>query len=228
MASTLTRLRLFILEAPSPMDLLQNRAEAPALERACALIGHEVSSFIANSKIELRRLCEFIASIDSDQDQSGRSRVPLCVHIAGHGNASGIGVGAVTLPWDDLLEILQPLCRMRDYDGDVILVISACGAADQELTDHFAAKVRQDRKFKPPAYVFVTADDAPTFPGTLVSWIVFYHQLPRASLRKKDEIQAVLARVKAAGAATLMYYRWDTGRRCYLRHKPKASSLADA
>ena len=210
------------------MDLLQDRAEAPALERACALIGHEVSSFIASSKADLRRLCKFIASIDSDQDRHDRPGVPLCVHIAAHGNASEIGVGGDSLSWDELLEVLQPLCTMRDYDGDFVLVISACKAADQQLTTHFAAKVKEDENFKPPTYVFVTADDAPSFPGALVSWVVFYHQLPSASLRNKDEIQAVLGRVKAAGAATLMYYRWDPPRGRYLRYKPKASSLADA
>jgi hypothetical protein len=62
-------IRLFIIEAPSPMDLLQNRGEAPALEEACTLIGHEVASLTAKSKAELKQLCHYIADIDSDQDR---------------------------------------------------------------------------------------------------------------------------------------------------------------
>lgn len=218
MLSNRTRLRLFIIEAPSPMDLLQNRAEAPALEKACALIGHEVSSFIAKSKADLRSICKFISSIDSDQDRYGRQKVPLCVHIAAHGNEDELGFGQDSVTWAELLDALQPLCVMPHYDGDVILVISACKAAHQKLTRQFSEKARKDSKFRPPIYLFITADEAPTFAGALVSWTVFYHQLPNASLNNKAEIQAILARVKTAGATTLMYYRWEKSKQRYLRH----------
>jgi len=75
------------------MDLLQNRGEAAALEKACALIGHEVASLTVKSKAELNDLCLFISDIDSDQDRHRRERVPLCVHIAAHGNKAGLGFG---------------------------------------------------------------------------------------------------------------------------------------
>jgi hypothetical protein len=221
MAVPSTRLRLFIIEAPSPMDLLQQRAEAPALEKACSLIGHEVTSFIAKSKAELRTACRFISSIDSDQDRHGRSRVPLCVHIAAHGNEDELAFGQDSVTWADLLEILQPLCQMPTYDGDVIIVISACKAADQKLTGEFAGRAIRDSDFRPPLYLFVTADEAPTFAGALVSWTVFYHQLPNASLDTKEEIQEVLDRVQAAGATTLRYYRWEKSERRYRRYTPK-------
>jgi hypothetical protein len=139
-ASRTTRLRLFIIEAPSPMDLLQHRGEAPALKRACALIGHEVTSFTARSKAELDNFCQFIADIDSDQDQRHRKRVPLCIHIAAHGNKEGLGFGKDLVTWDELFDVLQPVCAMQNYDGDFILVISACEAAKQKLTSHFRKK----------------------------------------------------------------------------------------
>jgi len=219
-SSKSTRLRLFIIEAPSPMDLLKSQAEAPALEKACALIGHEVCSNIARSKAELRTICKFISSIDTRHYPAGQQRIPLCVHIAAHGNERELGFGKDSVSWEDLLEIVQPLCRMPHYYGDVILIISACEASHQKLTKHFAKKARHDQNFQPPLYMFITADDAPTFADALVSWIVFYHQLPRASVTNKSEIKAVLARVKAAGATTLMYHRWDKSKKIYLRHRP--------
>ncbi len=222
-----SRLRLFIIEAPSPMDLLQQRAEAPTLEKACSLIGHEVTSFVVRSKAELRTVCRFIASIDSDQDRHGRRRVPLCVHIAAHGNEDELGFGQDSVSWDDLLDVLQPLCSMTDYQGDVIIVISACKAADQKLTDRFATQAKKESGFRPPIYLFVTGDEAPTFAGALVSWTVFYHQLPGASLTNKEEVQKVLSRVQAAGATTLMYFRWDKDNGRYRRFAPKPGNSSN-
>jgi hypothetical protein len=212
-------IRLFIIEAQSPMDLLQNRGEAPALEKACALIGHEVASLSAKSKAELKHLCQYIAEIDSDQDRRDRKNVPLCVHITSHGNENGLDIGMDLVEWDELFDILKPLWAMRDYDGDFILVLSACEASKQQLTSHFTKKAT-DAAMRPPVYLFTTADEAPTFPDALVSWVVFYHQLPRVSLTDKKAVKEVLTRVKAAGATTLKYSRWDRQKHRYLYYTP--------
>lgn len=215
------RLRIFIVEAPSPMDLLQRRAESPALEEACALIGHEVTSFTVKSRRELEDVVKFIASIDPEQDASGRGPCPLCVHIAAHGNDHALGIGPDSLTWDDLLDAVQPLCKMPLYKGDVILVISACGACNQRLTKKLERRALKDEKFIPPAYLFVTAEEKPSFDDALVSWIVFYHQLPRTPLEDIKQVRAVLKKVKKAGATTLMYHRWNSERRSYFRHRPQ-------
>jgi hypothetical protein len=220
MSSTPTRLRLFIIEAPSPMDLLQSRAEAPALEKACSLIGHEVSSFVAKSKAELYAICQFISMIDSDQDKFGRERVPMCVHIAAHGNAGGLGFGSDTVTWDEMAELLQPLCEMPNYDGDIVLVVSACGAAQQKLTSRFRERARNEASFRPPIYLFITAEDEPTFEGALVSWIVFYYHLPRIPLSNRRKVKDILKQVRAAGAVALQYYRWDKQEEQYRRYAP--------
>lgn len=216
--STAQLLRLFIIEAPSPMDLLQNRGEAPALEKACTLIGHEVASLTARSKAEFKSLCRFISDIESDQDEHGNKCVPLCVHIAAHGNKYGLGLGKGIVEWDELFDMLKPLCAMRDYDGDFILVISACGANEQQLTRHFAKKAGKGQTR--PVYLFTTADAKPAFPDALLSWVVFYHQLPTVSLTDKDAIKEVLKRVKSAGATNLKYSRWDSKRKQYLQYTP--------
>jgi hypothetical protein len=218
-ASRTKPIRLFIIEAQSPMDLLQNRGEAPALEKACTLIGHEVASLSAKSRAELKHLCRYIADIDSDQGRRNRKDVPLCVHIAAHGNEYGLGIGKDLVKWDELFDILQPLCAMKHYAGDFILVLSACEASEQQLTSHFNKKAT-DAAARPPVYVFTTADADPTFPDALVSWVVFYHQLPRVSLTDKKAVKEVLTRVKAAGATTLKYCRWDRKKRRYLHYTP--------
>jgi hypothetical protein len=202
------------------MDLLQNRGEAPALEKACALIGHEVATLTAKSKAELNNLCRFVSGIDSNQDGRRRERVSLCVHITAHGNKDGLGFGKDLVEWDELFDILKPLCVMKDYDGEFILVISACEAAEQQLTSHFKKKAGT-AAVRPPIYLFTTADAAPSFPDALVSWVVFYHQLPKVSLSDKEAVKKVLGRVKAAGATTLKYSRWDPRKGRYLHYTPR-------
>lgn len=212
-------LRLFIIEAPSPMDLLQKRGETPALAEACALIGHEVATLVARSSSDLGNVCQYISDIDSDQDEYDRERIPLCVHIAAHGNKAGLAFGKDLVEWDELFDMLKPLCAMRDYDGEFILVISACEATKQKLTAHLRKKA-SGSAMRPPIYVFTTADAAPSFADALVSWVVFYHQLPRVSLTERDDVKAVLKRVKAAGGATLKYSRWDQKKMKYLNYTP--------
>lgn len=82
------------------MDLLQNRGEAPGLEEACTLIGHEVASLTAKSESEFKNLCRFISDIDSDHGRSSRKLAPLCLHIAAHGNEDGLGFGKDLVTWD--------------------------------------------------------------------------------------------------------------------------------
>ena len=92
--------------------------------------------------------------------------MPLCVHIAAHGNEAGLGFGKDLVEWDELFDILKPLCAMKEYDGDFILVLSACKASEQQLTSHFRKKATNSA-MRPPVYVFTNADAAPTFPDRL-------------------------------------------------------------
>lgn len=106
MANQHQPLRLFILEAPLPMDLLQGRSEAAALESICRLIGHECNVLRVLSVSDLKAACSFVASIDSAHDSSQRPKVPLCIHLAAHGNEEGLGVGSELVKWESLFKIL--------------------------------------------------------------------------------------------------------------------------
>jgi len=201
------------------MDLLRRQAEAPALEKICTLIGHEVTTFEVRSKAEFWTICKFISSIDDKDDVRGAR--PVCVHVATHGNADELGFGYDTVTWEELLDAIEPLCsEMHNYKGELILVISACEAANQTLTERLARRARSDRKFKPPLYLFITTGETPSFADTVVSWTVFYHQFPNSSLDDRKSIQEVLARVRSAGATTLTYYRWHKAEKRYRRHTP--------
>jgi hypothetical protein len=217
--------RLFIIEAVDPMDLLQGRSEGRALGEICRIIGHEVAVLNAYSKPDFRNLCNYISSISKRHDNKKRKKVPLCIHLVAHGNDDGLGFGKDFLNWKDILRAMKPVyTEMTEYDGEVILVLSACGAGQQSLTDEFEEQWKEDRDFLPPKYVFVTKDEEVSWADALVSWAMFYHQLPRVGLKDKVSVQAILDKIKVSETGNLQYFTWDEDKEKYLKYSGKAPS----
>ena len=225
MKQTSNKMRVFIIECPDPMDLLQERSEGQGLEKICKLVGHEVASFQVKSKFELESVCEYISSIDKTHDDRNMPDLPLCIHITSHGNDDGLGFGKDFVTWDDLLEIIRPICtRQRKYRGDRIFVISACEAKYQQLTNELKKAWEKKRRFKPPKYLFLTADDEVFWDDAIVAWAMFYNKMPKADLNDKYAVQEILDQIKKADVGTIYYYRWDSNQEKYLRYHPKVNS----
>jgi hypothetical protein len=203
------------------MDVLQGRSEAAALDGMCRLLGHEVAVFQVQSSSRLREICKFIASIDEGHDANKRGGVPLCVHIAAHGNSNGLGLGPATLTWEELTDAILPLAKIGRYSGPLILVVSACDAGQQSLTRELADYRRRNAKLRPPAYVFVTCDARLGWTASVAAWTVFYHLMPTAKLDRPETVREVLTKVRAAGGAILRYHRWDNDKGAYLKYEPK-------
>jgi hypothetical protein len=217
-------MRVFIVECLNPMDLLQGRSEASALEGMCRLLGHDVAVSHIQSLARLRETCKFIASIDETHDGQMQRDVPLCVHIAAHGNSDGIGVGPATVTWDQLAEAILPLGKLDAYSGPLIVVVSACDAGQQSLTGELAERRKKAPILRPPAYVFVTCDARLAWTSSVATWTVFYHLILKAKLDQPETVKQVLTTVRAAGGAILRYHRWDDKKRAYLKYEPKAAA----
>lgn len=217
-------LRLFILEAPNPMDLLQKRSESEALEKICNLIGHEVAAFKVLSKYDFKKISKFIGSIDSEHDEKRREKVPICIHISAHGNEDELGIGSSDVKWPELFNLIQPLCKkLPYYDGKVILVISACKALSQKLTKTITAEFKSNEELVPPSYVFLTTGE-PYWQDAAISWAIFYHQIPKIDLENKDEVIDLMTKIYEIGAERLMYFRWDSKNETYRKFDPKGKS----
>ena len=222
-------LRLFIIESPSPMDLLQGRSESRALQGIAELLGHEVANFIVKSRSEFATTCKYIASITESHDTQGRSGVPLCIHIATHGNDKGIALGPDFISWADLCKLIQPLCSsLYYYSGPTIFVISACQAAYQNVTYELEKRYTSGEGFRPPIYLFVSVGDDNeqiVYWNDLVAvWTIFYHQIALSDVNKKVEVQRILDRIKYVGAGEVEYYRWDEKREKYFHFRSKVNS----
>ncbi len=202
-------MRVFIIECPNPIDLLQGRNEGNSLEQICKLVGHEVTSFHPRSKDELQTVCGYISSIDREHDDTDKPDLPVCVHISSHGEEDGLIFGKDIVSWNELMEILEPICTKKSiYRGENILIISACEAKQQKLTEKIQKKIQISKAFQPPKHFFVTADKNVYWTDAVVAWALFYNKIPKANLSKKKKIIAVLCLIEKAGLGCIYYYRW--------------------
>jgi hypothetical protein len=225
-SNDLSLLRVFVLESPNPIDMLQGRAEAPTLKTIGSLIGHEVAGLSVYSRQQFIDACEWISSISKKPETEnlpGKKRkrkydAPLCIHISAHGNDEGIATGQDLISWKQLAEDLSPICRkMNGYHGKLIFIISACYAGEQKLTRELQKLNKSNELLDIPSYLFVTADCEIAWQDAAVAWTVFYHQLRTAQLENKSSIQKVLDRIILSCGVHVKYYRWNEKENKYMK-----------
>ncbi len=204
-------LRLFFVECGGPLDAIESRSESAAVGGMARLIGHSVLTFNTYSKRALEEACAYIGSICDIHDPTPHA--PMCLHISSHGSAEGLAFGADTIAWTELLQVIQPVLT-KNYQGDRILVISACEANEQTLSKAITDESKK-RRVVPPQYIFcatgrVAWDDA------AVGWTLLYHLIPSVNLDEKSEVQNILKKIAAVGLE-IVYSRWDAKQKKYMR-----------
>ena len=182
------------------------------------LIGHEVLTFLVRSKREFTETCRYVSSIDPDHDELSKPDRPLCLHISAHGNQKGLGIGADFVEWDDLATSLRAfLSTDMQHKGKRIVVLSACQAEQQELSTSIQKLANSRRPISPPKYLFCTSGNV-AWQNAAVGWTLFYHLLPTLELEKKETVQKALDKIRDVGVGSFVYFRWDDGKRKYLRY----------
>ncbi len=215
-------MRVFIIECPNPIDLLQGRNEGKTLEQICKLVGHEVITFQPKSKRDLETICRYISSIDREHDGTDKPDLPLCIHFSSHGEEEGLRFGKDLIEWDELVGALEPFCVKKSiYKGEKILIISACQAKEQQLTKKLRKKWKKTKDFQPPKHLFVTADEDVYWNDAVVAWAMFYNKIPKTKLNKKKKILGVLNLIVNAELGCIHYYRWSSKKGKYLCYCPK-------
>jgi len=209
-------MRVFIIECPNPIDLLQGRNEGKSLEQICKMVGHEVFCFHPKSKNDLETICRYISSIDREHDGSDNPDLPICIHISSHGEEDGLIFGRDLIGWNELLQALEPIFTKKSiYKGENILTISACEAKGQKLTKRVQKAMKDSQSLKPPKHLFVTADDDVYWNDAVIAWALFYNKIPKTKLSKKQKIIEVLELIEKAELGSIHYFRWSEKKEKY-------------
>ena len=207
-----TKGKVFLLESPNALDLLEERGERSALEKVCKIFGYNVTSFLLRDAKELKQTLMYLSSITrvryGDTD-------PLFIHISVHGDSDGILVGSDDVSWKELANIVSKSYENLDnYDDAIILILSACGSNRQKLTKLLTKKNKKEKVFNPPEYVFVFANKIVDWNDAIVTWTIFYREAKSLEFLSDNvnhikKIQSLLRRLRNAGFGTLTYFRWD-------------------
>ena len=219
--------RIFLLECPNPLDLLEGTGETTSLSQVCRLFGHDISTFLIRDSRELRQTLRYIGSLGWRQNRGKR---PLFIHLSSHGNDDALAIGVDDVSWAKLaaltIETFQGIySQPTPYAGPIVLVISACGANGRSLTRRLAAANQKERLEWPPEYVFVFEDDEIDWRDAVVTWTMFYRQAPDIDFldpSDKGDVQQLLDTVDHSGFGTLRYFRWDVDEGSYKTYAAKA------
>ena len=212
-------LKIFLIESPSPLDFLEDTTEVRALEEICKILEYKAKRIFVNSKLSFIENLKYISSIFEFIDK--KDIEPICIHISTHGNNDGIGLGNDFANWEELFHVIQPIFKKASqYSKDVILIISACRAGKQKMTNEFKKLSNLLDDIAPPKYVFVTDEDV-SWEDALIAWSNFYYQLKKIDLSKKSDVQKMLGKIKSFGGITIKYFRWDDLKNKYLSFTPK-------
>ena len=217
-----TKGKVFLLESPNALDLLQERGERSSLEHICKLFGHDVTSFLLRSQAELEQTLIYLSAI---WRHPAAGDDPLFIHISTHGDSDGIGVGADDISWDNLtLLILKTYKNLDKYRGPIVLILSACGAKYQGITSRITRQHQNGSIDWPPEYIFVFSDEIVDWRDAVVTWTIFYREATSLDFGAVDEgeigkVQQLLNRLKKTDAGTLTYFRWDNEDNKYKRYK---------
>lgn len=210
-------MRVFIIDCPSPIEILVDKSEFKPLEQICKSMNHEVYTFFVKSKQELIDTCKYISSIDKIE-RNVEDDIPISIHISAHGNEDGLQFGHDEINWKLLLEVIKPILMMN-YREKIHLVISACGTNKQKITKEIT-ELNKIESINPPEYIIVFNKETTTWKDAVLAWTIFYHQAD-VNLSKKGKIQNLLKRIQEAEFGNLIYFRWDPEEKKYLRFKYK-------
>lgn len=219
--------RIFLLESPNALDLLEGTGETRSLSQVCKLFGHDIVSFRIRDRKELRQTLMYISSVGW---RKKRGKQPIFIHLSAHGSDDGLAIGSDDVGWAKLARLVvktfrKIYSRRKPYKGPIILVVSACETDGEAISERLRAAYRNDRLHRPPEYVFVFEDTEVDWDDAVVTWTMFYKEAPGIDFKvasEKGDVQQLLDRVKGAGYGNLRYFRWDHDRRSYMHYKAKA------
>ena len=212
-------MRVFVIESPNPIDLLCDRAEHQCIEKIGKLMGHQVVTILVKSEEEFKTAISYISTINEEHDDTGKNEITLCIHISAHGNNQGLQFGMDFVDWIDIVEDMKPLLEKTfNYSGKKILVLSACGANNQKITNEIEKK-NIKRDITPLDYVFAIDQDEVQWNDAVLAWTILYHQFAEKDLTKVW-VMDVLKRTKHSNFATIRYQRWEEKDNKYKRFIP--------
>ena len=221
--------RVFVLESPNPDDLLENTNERSSLEQVCRQFGHDVASFLLLDRRALKATLNYVGSIGGFEVARNEAS-PLFIHISSHGNRKGLFFGMDHVSWKDLGTLIAGAYKgLGDYDGPVILILSACNSKARKLTKHLEKKQTRNGLANPPEFILAFTSKEVYWQDAVVTWTVLYRRANNLdwnpTKKGRSGVQRLLRDLREANLGELIYFRWDTTNHQYRSYMPLTHRL---
>ncbi|MFC1675091.1 hypothetical protein ACFL1K_04330 [Candidatus Omnitrophota bacterium] len=180
--SSRARFFVYIIESPSPNDLLNDRSEGKLLTKALELA-------LINSKYNLvvnENTFSEALQIRLYQAMSNTEGTPI-LHFSSHGNKDGIGLtNGGFISWEKLKELLIPVNKA--LRGALVICMSSC-----EGFRGCRMAMTEGGDF--PFFGLIGPKGTPVWSDTAVAFVTFYHLF----FKGKSVVEAVKAMRIASG-----------------------------
>ena len=87
--------RIFLLESPNALDLLEGTGETTSLSQVCKLFGHDFASFLIRDQQELGQTLMYISSLGW---RKRRGKLPIFIHLSGTAATRDSPLGLMMFP----------------------------------------------------------------------------------------------------------------------------------
>jgi hypothetical protein len=168
---------VFIVESPSPDDILYGRTEGQALSAALNLAEIKNEMYMALDEAAIKHaLADAAGRVRHSLAQIRPHIIPV-VHISAHGNEHGLGLSnGKVLPWAELrkllLTFLEDAKSVKNRTDDLSLTslcLSVCQGAH--------ASMMFDAGMPYPCLGLVGPTEDVDWADSLTAFVTFYHQL---------------------------------------------------
>ena len=153
---------IYMLEAPNADDYYDSALETDMIRQAAKFNEIPFSARQIHTKSHLQRALNEIGGI------------PTLLHLAGHGNEDGIGLGIGVdghatdfVEWNELRSLLVPV--NRSVNGTLILCMGSCEGFK-------ALQMAYDVNSELPFLGVIGTNKHPTLAETAIGFATFYHQ----------------------------------------------------
>jgi hypothetical protein len=153
---------VYVIESPSPADLLDGRTEGRVLSEALALAGIAHTYSVAADALTFD-----IALGQRLVDAWKQHQQPPILHLSMHGNAEGVGLtNGDFLTWDQLRAKLLPLLRI--LPNALLICMSSCFG-------YSGCRLAMYLDNEPHFWALVGHPDSVNWADAAVAYVTFYH-----------------------------------------------------
>lgn len=185
---TETFYKVYIIESPGDMDLLEKRTEGKALSNILEISEIPYEYYLATTKNVLVQVFEIIKE-DILELQDEYLFVWPIIHISCHGNENGIGLtNNEFIPWSklyDLLSIVNICFDEADPVSPILLSMSSCYGL-------YAIRTDWEKRNERSPFAFVLGhEDTILWDDALIAFSVFFHQFVNKNCTAEVALQCM-------------------------------------